>query len=313
MKVKRSLKRLIHSFFVAAALASATEALAQSSDQNYPTPITTSEIRGTIRARDIGDSRLTTHFYAFDGSQGDIFVNVQSKNFDGDIDIFTTDGLRSLARIVLYSDAGISETGRIVYLRKGERLLLRIQGRSPDDFPAAYTIKFAGSFVALEPDRRNGNPGVPKVSGDDAEGARLNSIGSVVERNGEKPPPVSAPNNLPESSSKTDRSAVVKPVAKRPETTSSRGTSENIVPSRSPVKVPKPKPPASTTKAEVVAVLDPLASIRLTIELKSGELYERSMSDVLRFSTDKGMVTVISKDGKIVRYLITDIAKVTIQ
>jgi outer membrane lipoprotein-sorting protein len=38
------------------------------------------------------------------------------------------------------------------------------------------------------------------------------------------------------------------------------------------------------------------------------------MNEVLRFSTDsRGTITVIGKDGKIVRYQITDVAKVTIQ
>ena len=66
----------------------------------------------------------------------------------GQIDIFTADGLRPLTKIVIFADAASNETGRIVYLRRPERLLLRIQGRTPNDDAAAYRIKFAGSFVA---------------------------------------------------------------------------------------------------------------------------------------------------------------------
>src|SRR5437870_11422890 len=76
---------------------------AQSSDQNYPTPITSTEIAATIKARDMGDARLTTHFYAFSGDQGDIFVSVVTKNFSGDIDIFLVDGLRPLTKMVIYA------------------------------------------------------------------------------------------------------------------------------------------------------------------------------------------------------------------
>jgi hypothetical protein len=153
---------------------------AQSSDQNYPTPVTTSEIRGAVRARDIGDSRLTTYFYAFDGDQGDVFVNVLTKNFNGDVDIFTVDGLKPLTKIVLYADAGVTETGRIVYLRRSERMLLRVEGRSPDDNPATFVIKFAGSFVALKPSRKPGDLGPPQVAIDESDGVRLSSAGAIV-------------------------------------------------------------------------------------------------------------------------------------
>src|SRR5215207_4877356 len=55
---------------------------AQSINQNFPTPVTSNEISGTIKARDLGDARLTTYFYAFNGNQGDIFINVVTKNLD---------------------------------------------------------------------------------------------------------------------------------------------------------------------------------------------------------------------------------------
>ena len=42
------------------ALALAGAAAAQSTNQNFPTPITSNEIEGTIKARDVGDARLTS-------------------------------------------------------------------------------------------------------------------------------------------------------------------------------------------------------------------------------------------------------------
>src|SRR5215203_5549159 len=89
---------------------------AQSINQNFPTPVTSNEISGTIKARDLGDARLTTYFYAFNGRKGDVFINVVTKNLDGDIDIFTADNLRPLTKITVYSDNPDSETGRVVYL-----------------------------------------------------------------------------------------------------------------------------------------------------------------------------------------------------
>ena len=40
---------------------------AQSADPSYPTPVATNELTGTIKPRDIGDSRLTTFYYIFGG------------------------------------------------------------------------------------------------------------------------------------------------------------------------------------------------------------------------------------------------------
>jgi len=91
---------------------------AQSTNQNFPTPVTTNEISGTIRARDLGDARLTSYFYTFNGNQGDVFINVVTNNLDGDIDVFTADGLRPLTKIRVYSDNPEGETGRVIYLRQ---------------------------------------------------------------------------------------------------------------------------------------------------------------------------------------------------
>ncbi len=102
---------------------------AQSTNQSFPTPVTSNEISGKIKARDIGDARLTSYFYVFNGNQGDIFINVVTKNLDGDIDIFTADNLKPLTKISVYSDNPDSETGRVVYLRKTQKLILRIEGK----------------------------------------------------------------------------------------------------------------------------------------------------------------------------------------
>ncbi|HMT08591.1 MAG TPA: hypothetical protein PKA82_11350, partial [Pyrinomonadaceae bacterium] len=84
-------------------------AAAQSNDANFPTQLRTNTVNGTIKPRPIGDSRLTTYYFAFNGDQGDIFVSVITKNFDGDIDVFAVSGMRQLTKLVIYSDGNINE------------------------------------------------------------------------------------------------------------------------------------------------------------------------------------------------------------
>ncbi len=169
---------------------------AQSTNQNTPTPVSTNEISGNIPARSIGDSRLTNYFYAFNGNQGDVFINVVTQNLDGDIDIFTVDGLRPLTKITVFSDNSENETGRIVYLRKFEKLLLRIQGRSPNDDPATFRIKFAGSFQALENVAATEEPKLPEVNPSSQGDIRVNSVGTIIER---IPKPTPAPKEIAET------------------------------------------------------------------------------------------------------------------
>ncbi len=163
---------------------------AQSTNQNYPTPIMTNEISGKIPARDIGDARLTSYFYIFNGNQGDIFINVQTSNFNGDVDVFTADNLRPLTKITIYADVSENETGRVVYLRKPEKLVLRIEGRSPNDDAATFKIKFAGSFAAITNVAETDAPDAPKVKTENQTDVRVNSVGTIIEV---KPKPTPTP------------------------------------------------------------------------------------------------------------------------
>ncbi len=152
----------------------------QSTNQSFPTVVTTSEISGKIKARDIGDSRSTAYFYAFNGTQGDVFVNVVTGNFNGDIDVFTVEGLKSLTKIVVYADSPSNETGRVIYLRKPEKLLLRVEGRSPNDDAATFRIKFAGSFQAATATDQPEEPKLPEVSAQNGNGIVVNSVGTII-------------------------------------------------------------------------------------------------------------------------------------
>lgn len=316
---------------------------AQSTDQNFPSSVTTNEITGTIKARDIGDSRLTSYFYAFDGGQGDIFINVVTKNFSGDLDVFTADTLQPLTKMVIYADSGASETGRLIYMRRGERLILRVQGRSPNDDPATFQVKFGGSFIALAAEKAVEAPKVASSSETNESGVRVNSVGTIVAvipkpvpvkpvkksvveipvAKKEKPKNETAkpkaeseiPKEIPKKEAETKDGTVFenetakvtvvpteKPAAKRPPKT-------KAAPKVAKSSTKPPKPPATVEEPKP----DPLASINLVIQLKDGNVIQRPMSEVVKFSVDKGVLVVVAKNGKIVRYSILDVAKVTIE
>ncbi len=164
---------------------------AQSTNQSYPTAISSNEISGRIAARDIGDARLTGYFYIFGGGQGDVFINVQTSNFNGDVDVFTAGNLRPLTKITIYADDSTSETGRVVYLRQPAKLILRVEGRSPNDDAATFRIKFAGSFEPVQSATAE-NPAseIPEVRSENQTDVRVNSVGTIVEV---KPKPLPPP------------------------------------------------------------------------------------------------------------------------
>lgn len=56
-----------------------------------------------------------------------------------------------------------------------------------------------------------------------------------------------------------------------------------------------------------------MEKVNLLILFKDGSTIARPMSEVHRFTVDKGVLTVIAKDGSIGRYSILDVAKVTIE
>jgi hypothetical protein len=310
----------------------------QSRDQNFPSPVTSSEIAGTIPARDVGDSRLTSYFYTFEGSQGDIFINVVTKNLTGDIDVFTADKVQLLTRIVVYADSAQGETGRVIYLRRPARLLLRIEGRSPNDDPATFRVKFAGSFIAMAGTEKDDAPVIDRSEKSDSSGIKVNSVGTIIQVPVKTKDAVKDPVVIEKTEAKTETEII------QPDETAA----EKV---KSEVEIPKvritPAPDVKTTigarpprtragtkkiaaaKAENVdtsastardteisppaAKIDPLASINLIITLKDGGVVEHPMNQVFRFSVDKGVLTVITKDRKTSRFSILDVQKVTIQ
>jgi len=120
----------------------------QSIDPNAPSPVRSNSITGRIAARDLGDARLTDHYYTFTGTPGDLLITVNSTNLNGDIDVFTATTLRPLLKLTVYAE-NTSPVTKGIYLRKREDLILRIEARSPNDDEGTYRLSFGGSFEPI--------------------------------------------------------------------------------------------------------------------------------------------------------------------
>lgn len=363
-------KNLFHFWLFIIVFTAVTSAFAQSSDQLFPTPVRTTEITSSIKARAIGDPRLTTYYYTFEGRQGDVFINVQSKNFTGDIDVYVMPGQVPMTKIVVYGDQPETETGRVIYLRKPERLLLRVQGRSPGDEDASVRIKFAGSFAASQLDD-SGAPDVPKVESTAETTVRVNSVGTILEvipkatptpaavaeRSDEvvaDEPKSDAKIEEEKDAAKKEEAAATEPVtvsrrvevlvtdpvkpeetAKKtsPRRTTARNrrtrpastpkTEEKAVEEPAAEKAADSPPPRTTTRSSRRRTAaakppeepqsDPMANIRLVVYFKDGSTIDRPMNEVLRFSVERAVLTVISKNGTIGRYNMSEVARVSIE
>ncbi|MEO5858527.1 MAG: hypothetical protein ABIR33_06215 [Pyrinomonadaceae bacterium] len=336
---------------------------AQSSDQMFPTPIRTAEIASSIKARAIGDPRVTTYYYTFEGEQGDVFINVQSKNFTGDIDVYAVPSQQPLTKIVIYGDQPEAETGRVVYLRKPERLLLRIQGRTPGDDDASVRIKFAGSFSASKLDDAD-SPAVPKVDSREDSDVKVNSVGTLLEVRPKVTPTPDA-QRLAEAPVRHEprdsvekrndgagreepkveadeakiRAIMTKPIVEEkkedrstPATTPRNRNRRRAAATGSKTVNPPPPTPsdesgettvASSTKtsrnrrstqAKVESPkVDPMAGINLVIYFKDGSRIDRPMTEVSRFAVERAILTVISRNGTIGRYNMTEVSRVSIE
>lgn len=174
-------------FTLAFLLLASVHGAAQPADLNFPTPVTTNELNARIAPRDLGDARLTSHFYTFNGTQGDLSVTIESLNLDGVVDLFLANGLRPLMQITLFAGGGALNVTKTVFLRKDETLVLRMQARTPNDEDGTYKIRLAGTFVpaanvaeaAAQPETTAANSALPKPSGRGVH--RVNSAGARIE------------------------------------------------------------------------------------------------------------------------------------
>ena len=318
-------------------LAATVSTAAQSTDVALPTAVIASEIEGRIAPRDIGDARLTRHFYMFIGTPGDLVVTVESKNLNGDVDLFAA-GMRPLTKITLYAGADSSTATKSVYLRRQEGLLLRVEARSMNDGEGSYRIRFDGAFAPANSEMiaqsENNRLAAPVVRSTQASGRRVTSVGGKIEEiEAEKIEAkdseakaseatessesasiarAPAPKVDPEPSPPVEPITTPKPVvvrstrtrARRPRPTRARNES----PAKKSVPAPKTAEPLSSPSTST-----PIVSARLIIETREGARLEREMSTVRRITVENGQLIVVTIDGKSERQSMTNILRMAIE
>ena len=328
---------------------------AQSLDPSSPAPVRTNSLLGRIAARDLGDSRLTDHYYTFTGTPGDLLITVQSRNLNGDIDVFTAVTLRPLLKLTLYAES-TSPVTKSIYLRSREALILRVEARSPNDDEGTYQFFFAGSFEAIAGGADLGEAeatsatATPPATGNAKKTRRVSSVGARIDEPvtevAAAPTPEPTPEakqaespNVPkasESASKTSPSRTarsrrpvtrrVTPAPAKPKETvvEEKKTEDDNAKEAAPE--PKPKAPArSSTRRSGSAARtvkptpeptttepQPDTGPRLVIETNDGTLINRSMSGVRRVMVENGQVVVVGKDGKVDRFLLANVVRMSI-
>ncbi|SRR6266496_1350576 len=172
----QAIKNAICTCWTAVALLAASNAPAQSIDARSPSAVRANVVVGKIAARDLGDARLTDHFYAFIGTPGDVLITIQSANLNGDVDVFTAGTLKPLLKFGLYAESTSAVT-KGIYLRSREDLILRVEARSPNDDEGTYQVRFGGSFAPII-----GGPEASESDAGSAESAATTGLGKKTRR-----------------------------------------------------------------------------------------------------------------------------------
>lgn len=321
----------------------ASVSVAQSSDQGLPTAVLANEINGRIVALDLGDARLTRHFYAFEGTPGDLLITIDSKNLNGDMDIFTAVTFRPLMKTTLYANSQAGEVTKGIYLRTRQILILRVEARTPNDDEGMYRVRFGGSFAPFTggiPVAENSEPQEDSAR-PNRGGKRLSSVGATIpEPAVETPPPTVEPKAPAETEKPATKTAAVKKPGRptRAAGRNSRGrarpapkpaTSDTKTAETSGEKTESTKPdavkkeageekPATASSEKTEAAKPstqelPQPGAHLIIESKDGTKIDRPMSTVRRVVVEGGMIIVVLKTGKIERIAMSNVTRMAIE
>ncbi len=301
---------------------------AQSTDIEYPTPVRSGDISGTIAPRDLGDSRLTRYFYSFTGTPGDLIIMAESRNLEGAVDVFTAGTLRPLAKINLYAGSSRSGGTNTIYLRTREALILRVEARTPNDDEGSFRVNFSGAFEPISRDIPDPEPVIPTLS--DASGAtkgrRVTATGARIEEpepvatatpqpGTETTTPVETPGGSPNVETPTETPATAEAATPQPpkprtprnrRSRNSRNTRSR--PATTARNTPTPAEPTATTPT-----VEPASGPRLIIETKDGMRVERYMTTVRRVTVQGGQIVVVTTDGKIERQPMSNILRMAIE
>lgn len=300
---------------------------AQSTDIEYPTPVRSGDISGTIVPRDLGDSRLTRYFYSFTGTPGDLIITAESRNLEGAVDVFTVGTLRPLAKINLYAGSSRSGGTNTIYLRTREALILRVEARTPNDDEGSFRVNFSGTFEPIGRDIPDPEPVIPTLSdaGGATKGRRVTATGARID----EPEPVATTTTQPENTTPAEPTTE-SPTGETP-TTDTPATAEATTPQPPKPRTPRtrrsrnsrntrsrpattartaPTPDESTQSAPAV---EPASGPRLIIETKDGMRVERYMTTVRRVTVQGGQIVVVTTDGKIERQPMNNILRMAIE
>jgi hypothetical protein len=322
---------------------------AQSTDITAPSPVRTNEVNATIAARDLGDSRLTDHFYAFTGTPGDLLITVDGRNMNGDVDVFTAVGLRPLLKFTIYAGSSAPIT-KGIYLRQRQDLILRVEARTPNDDDAIYRIHFGGAFEPIvggpplaENESNSAQPLSSATRG--GKGRRVSSVGARIEEPpapevatapSPEPTPATSPEvSKTETAPTTTRDARARRPARGNRRTASTKQEQPAVTANSGTESPAPTPGETSAAPSVIESKpaprrrrsrrgttarattpapepEPNTGARLVIETSDGTLIEHYMTAVRRVTVEKGLVVIVGKDGKIERVLLANVVRMSI-
>lgn len=328
MRARNSLFRVLCWLSLLTALA--VTARAQSTDQTLPTPVLSNEISGRISPLDLGDPRLTRHFYAFEATPGDLLITLESKNLNGDVDVFTAVTFRPLMKTTMYADVQSREIAKGLYLRARQILILRVEARTPNDEPGSYHIRFGGTFAKFSGGIPVAEPAEVAENETEKSGAnRLSSVGANIPRAAEekvettetKPPektaeetapaktetavkrPATSRRTSPRNPRRTTRPAAKPAVQKPPETAKTETTETE----------PKPTENETPEKVKTQEIAPQPAGARLVIEEKDGTRIDRPMSSVRRVTIDGSAIVIFLKNGRIERIPMSEVNRMAIE
>jgi hypothetical protein len=300
---------------------------AQSTEIEFPSPIRSNEISGTITPRDVGDPRLTRYFYTFTGTPGDLIVTVEGSNLEGDVDVFTAGTLRPLAKVSMYAGATASGGSKTIYLKTHASLILRVEARTPNDNDGSFRIRFTGTFEPISSDVPDPEVIAPTISSTGkgrrvtATGARIAEPEPEVSTKTETPMPASAtppttetlkPEETPATTAEASKTVTPKPATTRvrrpgtPRTTRTR-------PGTTARRTTTPASPAPASSSSTPTTVEPASGSRLIIETRDGMKFERYMTTVRRVTVEYGQLVVVMKDGKVERQPMSNVLRMAIE
>lgn len=339
------IKKLLIALSLPVVLVAGGSALGQSSDQSLPTPVLSNQVEAKISPLDLGDARLTRHFYAFEGRPGDLLITINSRNLNGDMDVFTAVTFRPLMKISIYANTIPPEVTKSIYLRTKQILILRVEARTPNDDAGNYRISFSGGFAPF-------SGGIPVAESVEAETEvassrpgtrRVSSVGATIA----EPPsetPAATPEPTPAAETAVEKPADDTEAKKTPPAKTARSTSKRPPPRGPRRKQPparsKPadtetakteeakteetkkesageeKPAVSSTEKpaeEKPATQEAPAGARLIIEERDGTRIDRPMSTIRRVVVEGSQIVIVLKNGRTERIPMSNVARMAIE